>query len=340
MLQFFRGSIIVTVLGVLAAGIFGYLKAGTLGAVAGVVTAILLGCLEVALSFDNAVVNAKVLENMSEIWRQRFITWGMLIAVFGMRFIFPILIVSVMAHVGIMDVVHMALANPDEYAKKLTEAHVAINMFGATFLGMVFLKWLMDEAKDLHWIALVEAPLARLGKLDMVQVILMGTAALVVPSFLPAHDQLTAVIAGVSGVLLYTTIDSLSALFEAPEAGAAVAKGGLMSFIYLEILDASFSFDGVIGAFAITNNVLIIMVGLAIGAMFVRSLTIMLVRKGTLAEYRYLEHGAHWGIGSLAAMMLFGLFAHIPEVITGLFGIGFIVASLMSSLAANKLEAA
>lgn len=69
---------------------------------------------------------------------------------------------------------------------------------------------------------------------------------------------------------------------------------GIGGFLYLEVLDASFSFDGVIGAFAITSDVVVIMLGLAIGAMFVRSMTIYLVEKGTLEAYIYLEHGAHY----------------------------------------------
>jgi hypothetical protein len=101
-------------------------------------------------------------------------------------------------------------------------------------------------------------------------------------------------------------------------------------------LDASFSFDGVVGAFAITNNLFIIMIGLGVGAMFVRSLTIMLVDKGTLSEYRYLEHGAFYAIGILAAIMFAGTIKHIPEVVTGLLGALFIALSLFSSILYNK----
>jgi hypothetical protein len=107
-------------------------------------------------------------------------------------------------------------------------------------------------------------------------------------------------------------------------------------FLYLEVLDASFSFDGVVGAFAITNNLFIIMIGLGIGAMFVRSLTIMLVEKGTLSEFRYLEHGAFYAIGILAIIMFANTIFHIPEVITGLIGAAFIGLSLWSSIRYNQ----
>ena len=103
-------------------------------------------------------------------------------------------------------------------------------------------------------------------------------------------------------------------------------------------MDASFSFDGVIGAFAITNDVVIIMLGLAIGAMFVRSMTIFLVEKGTLDEFVYLEHGAHYAIGALAIIMLLSMKFHIPEIVTGLIGIAFIVASVIASIQYRRNE--
>ena len=78
------------------------------------------------------------------------------------------------------------------------------------------------------------------------------------------------------------------------------------------------------------------MLGLAIGAMFVRSMTVYLVNRGTLNEYIYLEHGAHYAIGALAAIMLLGTRVHVPEVITGLIGVGFIGAAVWSSLRHRK----
>jgi len=108
--------------------------------------------------------------------------------------------------------------------------------------------------------------------------------------------------------------------------------------LYLEVLDASFSFDGVIGAFAITKDIIIIMIGLGVGAWFVRSMTIYLVEKGTLSAYIYLEHGAHYAIGALALIMIASVKFHIPEVITGLIGIAFIGLAFMSSVKHRRLN--
>ncbi len=117
---------------------------------------------------------------------------------------------------------------------------------------------------------------------------------------------------------------------------AAAARNGLAGFIYLEILDASFSFDGVIGAFALTGDIWLIALGLGVGALFVRSLTIFLVERGTLAKFRFLEHGAHYAIFFLGAIMLLKIHFHIGELVTGGIGFGFIAAAFLHSLWANK----
>ena len=309
----------------------------------GLLIAGLLMIMEISLSFDNAVVNATVLKTMSEKWQQRFLTWGILIAVFGMRLIFPVVIVAFATGLSMWDVSQMALNNPDEYSRNVLASHVQIAAFGGMFLLMVFLKFVLDETKELHWIGWIEEKLARLGKLESVEIILAMSLLLVAQSFLPEAERLGALVSGSIGVVLYVATNSLTALFATPEAGHAagktVAYSGFMGFMYLQFLDASFSLDGVIGAFAMSKDVVIIMLGLGAGAMFVRSLTIYLVRKGTLDEFVYLEHGAHWGIGALAVIMLVSMVAHVSEFITGLIGVGFILLSLWSSIKHRRAQA-
>jgi uncharacterized protein len=101
------------------------------------------------------------------------------------------------------------------------------------------------------------------------------------------------------------------------------------------VLDASFSFDGVVGAFAITLDPIVIAIGLGVGAMYVRSLTVFLVNRGTLDSYVYLEHGAHWAIGALAVILVLTIEFHIPEWFTGLIGVAFIALSVWSSVRRN-----
>ncbi|MDP2341397.1 MAG: DUF475 domain-containing protein [Deltaproteobacteria bacterium] len=341
--RYFRGSAALTVIGVAAGGAIGYYTQGTIeGALRFAFIICVLSILEVSLSFDNAVVNAKVLAEMDAIWRKRFITWGIAIAVFGMRIVFPLVIVSIIGKVGPIEAVQLAATNPDEYQRILESAHVSLSAFGGAFLAMVGLKHFLDAEKEVHWISIIERPLAALGRVDAVQ---LGVVLLViygVSTRLPADDAMIFIVAGIFGLLTYICVDGIGAFLDPDSvvtaAGAATAKAGLASFLYLEVLDASFSFDGVIGAFALSNNLFVIAIGLGVGAMFVRSLTIMLVDKGTLTEYLYLEHGAFYAIISLAVIMFLKTFMHVPELITGLLGAGFIGVALVSSLRYNAVH--
>lgn len=334
-LKFFKGSLIIAALGLIG----GYL----VGGLQGLVLVGILSILEISLSFDNAVVNATVLEHMDAKWRRLFLTVGMLIAVVGMRIVFPLLIVAVAAKLGPVAAVTLAINEPHRYAEILTGAHHQVAAFGGAFLMMVFLKFFVDANKDEHWLAIIEAPLTRLGNMQAVEIALTLIAVVVSSSFFAdvAH-RAEFLVAGLWGVVAYVAAEGLGDFLGGDESngGAAVAKTGFAGFMYLELLDASFSFDGVIGAFALTHSLPIIALGLGVGAMFVRSMTLFLVEKGTLTQFRYLEHGAFWAIGALAAVMMVGVHVHIPEVVTGLTGAALIGLALMSSIRHKKLEMA
>jgi hypothetical protein len=356
--KYYKGSMIVTIFGIALAYYVGYAFGGTSGAaLSAVFTAVILSILEVSLSIDNAVVNAKVLKDMDPVWRHRFITWGMLIAVFGMRLVFPLLIVSFatglwpiqnpLSYIGLAEpidnVFSMAIQNPEQYEKVLHGAHAMIMGFGGSFLMMVFLKFFIDEAKDNHWIDAVEDKLAILGKFEAIQIFLTIALAYVVSKF--AHtpeDGISFFIAAVAGTLTFIAVDWLEVICGSSEDEGdfttTVAKNGLAGFIYLEVLDASFSFDGVVGAFALTNNIFIILIGLGIGAMFVRSVTIQLVEKGTLNEFCYLEHAAFWAIGALASIMYINVITTIPEMITGLIGATLLAIGIGHSVIVKRRE--
>jgi hypothetical protein len=107
-------------------------------------------------------------------------------------------------------------------------------------------------------------------------------------------------------------------------------------FMYLQLLDASLSLDGVLGAFAITSDVVLIVAGLGVGAVWVRSLTVFMVRRGTLDAYKYLEHGAHYAIAVLALSMLLAVIYEVPEAVTGLLGVGLIAGSVVASVKLKK----
>ncbi|MGI5168495.1 DUF475 domain-containing protein [Spirillospora sp. CA-253888] len=358
-LRTFGWSFAVTAAGLVAA--FLYDKAAGLALVA------VLAILEISLSFDNAVVNAKVLDRMSPFWQKIFLTVGIAIAVFGMRLVFPLVIVGITAKLGPIEAFDLALNDHDAYKHAMDSAYPMIAAFGGMFLLMLFLDFVFEE-RDVHWLTVLEKPLAVIGRLEQLSVVIAGGALALVASVW-AKDPGNVMVSGVLGMITYILVNGLGELFseaggvdddeeegaegaqgEAPAVvGKAVAgkggpsslalatgKAGFFLFLYLEVLDASFSFDGVIGAFAISTDPIIIALGLGIGAMYIRSLTVFLVRKGTLHEYVYLEHGAHWAIGGLAVCMLVSVGHHVPEWITGGLGAGLIIAAFVSSVVRNR----
>ncbi|MFY2790213.1 DUF475 domain-containing protein [Rhodococcus sp. MALMAid1271] len=349
--KIFGWSIAVTIVAVIVAFLYGGLEA--------MILVLILGVLEVSLSFDNAVINATVLRRMSEFWQKIFLTIGIVIAVFGMRLLFPLVIVWAASGKGPVAAIDLALNPPADgaayfpngdpsYETLLTDAHPQIAAFGGMFLLMLFLGFIFED-REITWLSWLEKPLARIGKLDQLSVVVAGLLLVLSAEFLAADDKIsTVMVSGVLGMITYIAVNGLGELFHIEEEGEepsggpsdlakATGKAGFFLFLYLEVLDASFSFDGVIGAFAITADPIIIALGLGfIGAMFVRSITVFLVRKGTLSDYVYLEHGAHWAIGALSVILLVSIGVHINELITGFVGILFIGAAFLSSLRRNK----
>jgi len=359
LLKTFGWSFAITAVGLVAAVLYGGWEA--FGIVA------ILSVLEISLSFDNAVVNAGILKKMSAFWQKIFLTVGVLIAVFGMRLVFPVVIVAVTAKKNPIDAVNLALTDKDQYQQLVTDAHPAIAAFGGMFLLMIFLDFIFED-RDIQWLRWIERPLAKLGKVDMLSVCIALIALLVTSMTFAVHAHQhggahvdkaqTVLISGIAGLITYMVVGGLSGYFEdrleeeeereheeeeeAERTGkkkppvVLAGQAAFFMFLYLEVLDASFSFDGVIGAFAITNDIVLMALGLGIGAMYVRSLTVYLVRQGTLDDYVYLEHGAHYAIGALAVILMVTIQYQINEVITGLVGVVLIGWSFWSSVRRNK----
>jgi hypothetical protein len=368
--------------GITAAGLA---LAGVLWGWHGLAIVAILSVLEISLSFNNAVINAGILRKLNAFWQKMFLTIGVLIAVFGMRLVFPIIIVAVTAKMSPWDAVKVAIDDHDRYEALVTGAHPAIAAFGGMFLLMIFLDFIFEE-REITWLGWLERPLARLGKLDMLSVVIalvvLVIAGTTVATGVPVHgghgeiDKAeTVLLAGVGGLITYLVVGGISGFFEdrledeedddedgadgadgedgaeaagdEPAEGSAkgvstaqvaglAGKAAFFMFLYLEGIDASFSFDGVVGAFAISNDIFEIALGLGIGAMYIRSLTVFLVRKGTLDDYVYLEHGAHYAIGALAFILLATIKYDISEVVTGLVGVVLIAASYWSSVVRNR----
>ena len=339
MLGYFKGSTVFTLVCLGLAGWLGFSTGGVTGALATLWICTILAVLEISLSFDNAVVNAVVLKDMDPVWRQRFLTWGMLIAVFGMRILFPLLIVAVAAKIGPLEALRLAIQEPVNYQHIIEGAHAGIMGFGGAFLLLVGLKFFFDADKEHDWIQVIEEPLKKFGDIESFKIVLTVAVLFLVAELDgdPAEGR-SFLIAGILGIVTFFAVELLGKVLEQPRAADGVQRSGLGAFLYLQVLDSSFSFDGVIGAFALSNNLFVIALGLAIGAMFVRTLTILLVDRETLAEYRYLEHGAFWAIIVLALIMLTSVLYKVPEAVTGLVGALLIAASLLSSVKHNRAQ--
>ncbi|MBI0299318.1 DUF475 domain-containing protein [Streptomyces sp. PRKS01-29] len=376
LLKTFGWSFAITAIGLALAGVlWGWQGLAIVG---------ILSILEISLSFDNAVINAGILRKMNAFWQKIFLTVGILIAVFGMRLVFPVIIVAVTAKMSPIEAVDLAINDKNQYEHLVTAAHPAIAAFGGIFLLMIFLDFIFEE-RDIKWLGWLEKPLAKLGKLDTFSIVVALVGLLIAATTVAtdvAHGggdkSATVLLSGVAGLLTYLIVGGISGYFEdkleeeededgddeADEAGDKAGEGAKVQlngggrgssgasvvglagkaafflFLYLEVIDASFSFDGVIGAFAITNDIFEMALGLGIGAMYIRSLTVFLVRRGTLDDYVYLEHGAHYAIGALAVILLVTIKYEINEVITGLVGVVLIAASYWSSVVRNRREAA
>ena len=333
----FKYSFVFTAIALVLVSIWGLHQNGMTGLFTALSITIILVVMEVSLSFDNAVVNASILKGWDDYWKKIFLTVGIVVAVFGMRLLFPIFIVSQTADMSMLDVWHLALNEPNKYSANLIAHHTEISTFGGMFLLLVFFNFLFDLDKDVHWFGKIEEKISQLGKIEASSTLVALYILVTILAFVDG-DKISVLIAGIWGVMVYLSVHAVGIILEhinddKAKIATTVAKGSLGGFIYLEMLDASFSFDGVIGSFAITNDIVVIMVGLGIGAMFVRSMTLYLVDKGTLDSYIFLEHGAHYAIGALAFIMILSSTGiHIPEIVTGLVGVSFILWSLYSSI--------
>ncbi|AUH50179.1 hypothetical protein CXB49_04765 [Chromobacterium sp. ATCC 53434] len=335
--SYFRGSLVCAAAVLAAVACYGHAQGGVEQAGAFLLTAAVLAALEISVSFDNAVVNAGVLKAMSPRWRRVFMTAGIAVAVFGMRILFPLLIVATAGGVSLADAFEIATEQPGRYQRIMHDSHLMIMGFGATFLLMVVIEYFVQHEKDEHWVPVVEPLLARLGSVENAQSLVTVLLVAVVAALLPAGQRMVFVSSCFWGYVTFMALHMFKQLFGGVDIRTAAARNGLIGFVYLEVLDASFSMDGVIAAFAITNDFWLIAAGLGIGAIFVRSLTLYLVERDMMGRFKYLEVSAFWAIAALVAVMFAAaLGVELGEVTAGLLSIAIIGLGLLTSLPARE----
>lgn len=331
--KYFGAAFALTGFGLVLALWLGWTYSGNFGgALSFLFIATILAVLEISLSFDNSIVNANRLKTMSPVWQHRFLTWGIVVAVFGMRILFPLLVVVIAAGIGPIEALRLAATQPAEYARIVSSAHISIAAFGGAFLMMVALTYFIDAGKEVDWIAGIERRMRAGATIRGLEIGLVLVLVLLFVWILPPRTENTFLFAAICGLCTFLGVEVLGQVLDRASLASEVARGGIGAFLYLEVLDASFSFDGVIGAFALTQNLFLIAIGLGIGAMYVRSMTLMLVERETLSEFRYLEHGAFWSILILSLVMFAQTLLHVPEAVTGLVGAVLIGLSFVSSI--------
>jgi hypothetical protein len=281
---------------------------------------------------------------MSPLWQTLFLTVGIFIAVFVVRFALPLFIVMAATQLGLGSVVDLAFNHPEQYSEELYKAGPIINAFGGTFLLMIALGYFFNRHKTEHWLLPIERLFAFIGKLPLVKLLIIGVLTTIIYFTVDPSIQTTVLISGLIAIVLQSGLEYVGVLFDrvSVKKGATQQVGwaAFASFMYLEILDASFSIDGVIGAFALTTNIILIVAGLGVGAFWVRSLTVFLLRSGALAKFRYLDHGAHWAILVLGVMMLLKIYhIELPEWVIGTLGIIFIALAVGTSIVEKRLAA-
>jgi hypothetical protein len=274
---------------------------------------------ETITSIDNAIINAEVLSTMKERARRWFLFWGLLIAVFAIRGLLPWLIVWMSTpSLGPVGALTATFSSDPLIIAAIGQSTPILFMGGGTFLLFLFLNWLFLEEK--HFGLRGERYIASKGVwfFAVVSVILTALVWLAI---------------GRNPLLAFGAVAGSTAFFivhgfrqNAEEAERKMLHGDMSDIskiFYLEVIDATFSIDGVIGAFAFTMAVPLILVGNGIGAFVVRELTIRNVEN--IKKYRFLKNGAMYSIFFLATIMVLDSFGfHIPNWVSPLITFGVV----------------
>lgn len=263
---------------------------------------------EIVSSVDNAIVNAHVLGTMSERSKRWFLLWGIIIAVVAIRGLLPLMIIVVTnPDIGFLSLLR-AIEGSDGTARHAMEQNAYILLLGGgMFLFLLYLNWLFQEPKDPYFVP---------DKLIKPHhgIWFYGIAALLLVGVMYASSaRPIGMISVAAGNAIFFILHGFRNLAEQEEKKLAHSRRNDASkLMFLMILDASFSIDGVLGAFAFTTNVLLIFIGNGIGAVVVRQLTMKGINK--VGTYKWLKNGAMTSIGMLGAcMILEGFDVHIPQ---------------------------
>jgi hypothetical protein len=267
---------------------------------------IILGLIifEIVSSVDNAVINAHILKTMPTRFRRIFLFWGILFAVFVVRGILPFIIVW-MANpaLNFTEVFHVAFSQSPQILQYAEQSKPVLILAGGVYLFLIFLSWLFLEEKKYAFI--VEKFIHK----QSMWFYALASIFLTVLIFICVKVKPILALSATIGATAFFITDGFKKNAEEKEKQLLSSNVSAWSkILYLEVLDMSFSIDGVIGAFAFTTSVLLILIGNGIGAFIVRDLTVRGIDK--ITKYAYLKNGAMYSIGVLGFIMVMESFGN------------------------------
>lgn len=298
-----------------------------------IITIVGLLVLEIVQSVDNAIVNAHMLKTMSERARKWFLLWGILTAVFLVRGVLPFLIVWLTAPgLTLWQAVRATLGSDPVAAHAMESSAYILLIGGGMFLLLLYFHWLFLEKKDPYFF------IDRLVKKQHGVWFFAIAAVLLVGLLWAVRDRPLAMLAAAVGNAVFFILYGFRQTAEAQEEQVERTGSDLSKLLFLEVLDLSFSIDGIFGAFAFTTNVGLILIGNGIGAIVVRELTIKGIDR--VNKYRWLKNGAMTSIGFLGAFMIAeSLGVHLPEWLPTVATLSIVGAAFWSSHRHLKSEA-
>lgn len=270
-----------------------------------------LSLFEVVSSIDNAIINAEVLSTMGQKARRWFLTWGLFIAVVLIRGLLPLIIVwATIPGIGPIGAITATFSNDPAVAEAIEKQAGLPLALGGTFLIFLFFHWLFVEPKNygLKGERFFHSQGAWFYTVVSLILALLVWGAL----------QFSTMVA--FGVVLGSTIFFITHGFRqyAETQEKKLTKTGTSDFsklMFLEVIDASFSIDGIIGAFAFTFSVPLIFLGNGLGALVLRQLTISNIER--VKKYKYLKNGAMYSILVLGMIMISEVYGlHVPPIVT------------------------
>lgn len=289
---------------------------------------------EIISSIDNAIVNAHVLKTLPEKYRKIFLVWGLLLAVFVVRGVLPFLIVwMVNPSLSLAEVISFVFSGDPKIREAVEASKPLLLLGGGVYLFLVALSWLFLEEKKYAF--LVEGFIHR----NSVWFYAIASICMTLVVYIALQiNPLLALSASIGSTLFFIT-DGFKKNAEAQEQRLLTdsSMSAWSKILYLEVLDASFSIDGVVGAFAFTISVPIILLGNGIGAFVVREVTIRGI--DLIAKFEYLKNGAMYSIGFLGVIMVLESFGeHFPYWFAPLNTISLLSVFLFLSWREMKLK--